>query len=60
MVTLDVAADPEGFEQRLVAALADGGLHVLIAKRPCLLAAKRIREYERLAEQSAVEVCGNE
>ena len=60
VVTLDVATDPEGFEQRLVAALADGGLHVLIAKRPCLLAAKRIREYERLAEQSAVEVCGNE
>ncbi|MBI5835147.1 MAG: thiamine pyrophosphate-binding protein [Armatimonadetes bacterium] len=62
VTTIDAAADPEGFERLLVEALGDGRLHVLIAKRPCLLAAKRIREYERRAERQdgALEVCGNE
>jgi indolepyruvate ferredoxin oxidoreductase alpha subunit len=55
VVTLDPVEDPEGFEQHLAAALADGGLHVIIARRPCLLAAKRIREFERLAAATAAE-----
>jgi indolepyruvate ferredoxin oxidoreductase alpha subunit len=46
---VDPTADQEGFEEALTAALGDGRLHVFIARRPCLLAAKRIRAAEREA-----------
>jgi indolepyruvate ferredoxin oxidoreductase alpha subunit len=42
---VDPAADPEGFERRLGAEEPA----VIIARRPCLLAAGQIKEYERAA-----------
>lgn len=51
--TIDVVAEPDNFKQVLSASLADGGLHVLIARRPCLLAAKRIREFERCQAEAS-------
>ncbi len=55
VATVDAVADPEGFERLLTDSLADGRLHVLIVRRPCLLAARRIKEYERQAVQTGCE-----
>ena len=50
----DHVAHKDEFAAALKAALADNGLHVFIARRPCLLAAKRIRELdERDAQRAA-------
>lgn len=48
--TVDPARDLEGFERLLADCLARDELTLIIARRPCLLAAGRIREYERRAE----------
>jgi len=42
----DPTKDPESFEKLLTASLAGNDTTVIIARRPCLLAAKRIKEYE--------------
>ncbi|NLX12668.1 MAG: thiamine pyrophosphate-binding protein [Phycisphaerales bacterium] len=47
---LDPAADPAGFEEALRQALDAEKLTLLVARRPCLLAAGKIREYEKTAE----------
>jgi indolepyruvate ferredoxin oxidoreductase alpha subunit len=47
---LDVRADPAGFEALLRQRLAGNELAVIIARKPCLLAAAKIREYEKRAE----------
>jgi indolepyruvate ferredoxin oxidoreductase alpha subunit len=44
---VDPVRDPTGFEGLLKDALASGELTVIIARRPCLLAAGRIRQHER-------------
>ena len=42
----DPLQDQEGFRKLLVAALANGGLNLIITRRPCLLAFKKIKAYE--------------
>jgi indolepyruvate ferredoxin oxidoreductase, alpha subunit len=46
---VDPTGDAEGFERLLRESLAGREPTVIITRRPCLLAAKKIREYERLA-----------
>ena len=46
---VDPAADPEGFERLLARRLEAEEPAVIIARRPCLLAAGQIKEYERAA-----------
>jgi indolepyruvate ferredoxin oxidoreductase alpha subunit len=43
---IDPAKDGEGFERLVSESLAQDVLTVIIARRPCLLAAKKIRQYE--------------
>ena len=55
----DPTADPAGFEQLVRDRLAGNELSVIIARKACLLAAGKIREYERrAAEQCAACDCG--
>ncbi len=44
---LDPMSDPPGFEKLLKERLAGNELAVIIARRPCLLAAGKIKEYEK-------------
>ncbi|MBP7935393.1 MAG: thiamine pyrophosphate-binding protein [Phycisphaerae bacterium] len=53
VVVTDPVGDPEGFEALLRRVLGDGGLWVIVARRPCLLAAGKIKEYERQAGAAA-------
>ena len=46
---VDPTADPEGFERLLAERLASRELAVIVARRPCILAAADIRRYERAA-----------
>jgi indolepyruvate ferredoxin oxidoreductase alpha subunit len=56
----DPTADPAGFEQLVRDRLAGNELSVIIARKTCLLAAGKIREYERrAAEQCAACDCGD-
>jgi indolepyruvate ferredoxin oxidoreductase alpha subunit len=55
---MDVRADPEGFEKLLRERLASNALSVVIARKPCLLAAAKIREYEKRASETACAACG--
>ncbi|GMU23718.1 MAG: indolepyruvate oxidoreductase subunit IorA [Phycisphaerae bacterium] len=48
---IDPVTDEAGFERLLAESLAGEQLTLIIARRACLLAAGRIREYERAAEQ---------
>jgi indolepyruvate ferredoxin oxidoreductase alpha subunit len=45
----DATADLAAFEKLVAASLASGELTVIVARRNCLLAAGRIKEYERAA-----------
>jgi indolepyruvate ferredoxin oxidoreductase alpha subunit len=45
----DPAANPAAFQELVAASLASGKLTVIVARRNCLLAAGKIKEYERLA-----------
>ncbi|NLX20929.1 MAG: thiamine pyrophosphate-binding protein [Phycisphaerae bacterium] len=47
--TIDPATDPAGLERTLTECLASGDLCVIIARRPCILAAGHIKQYERQA-----------
>ena len=47
VAVIDPVAEPERFEQELSEALQGGRLSVLIARRSCLLAAGRIKQYEQ-------------
>ena len=51
VAVVDPIKDRDGFERLLVGALQSGKLWVIIARRPCLLAAKDIREYEEAARK---------
>jgi indolepyruvate ferredoxin oxidoreductase alpha subunit len=46
---IDPIADPAGFEKLLVDALAKSELSVVVARRPCILAAADIRKHEKAA-----------
>ena len=48
----DPSADPGKFAQLVQACLANKQLNLIIARRPCLLIAGAIKEYERAANQS--------
>ena len=51
----DPMANLEGFEQLVRESLAKDELTLIIARRPCLLAAGRIKEYERAAREAGAE-----
>jgi len=48
---IDAHGDREGFKQLLQQRLATNELSVIISRRPCLLAAGRIRQYELAAQK---------
>jgi len=48
---IDPVRDPAGFESRLADSLENGRLTLLIARRSCILAAPKIRQYEAAAKE---------
>jgi len=50
----DPTSNPAAFEQLVAASLASGKLTVIVARRNCLLAAGKIKEYERAAAAECV------
>lgn len=48
---IDPVTDPGGFEKLLVDRLARPVLSVIVARRPCILAAADIRKYEKAAQE---------
>jgi len=55
---IDASADPAGFEKLLKHRLSSNELSVIIARRPCILAAGKIRKYEQ--EAQACQECAHE
>jgi indolepyruvate ferredoxin oxidoreductase alpha subunit len=53
VTVLDPTADPGGFERLLAERLAARELSVIVARRPCLLAAADIRRWEKQAAERA-------
>jgi indolepyruvate ferredoxin oxidoreductase alpha subunit len=51
VTVIDPYADPEGFERLLVERLAAPELSVIVARRPCILAAADIRKWELQAAE---------
>ncbi len=51
MTVIDPYADPDGFERLLVERLAAPELSVIVARRPCILAAADIRKWEQQAAE---------
>jgi len=56
VVVTDPSSDPAGFTKLVQDSLANGQLNVIIARRPCLLIAGKIKEYERAADQACTAV----
>ncbi len=55
---VDPVADPQGFEKLLAERLGASELAVIVARRPCILAAAEIRKWEkRNAELAAASPC---
>ena len=52
VVVTDPSADAIAFEQLVRDCLANNQLNLIIARRPCLLIAGKIKDYERAANQS--------
>src|ERR1017187_1307413 len=52
---IDPSADPKGFAALLKDSLAGDKLTVIIARRPCLLLAGKIKEYERAGTRQTCE-----
>jgi indolepyruvate ferredoxin oxidoreductase, alpha subunit len=50
---VDPVKDPQGFEALLRERLQGSALSVIVARRPCILAAADIRKYEKAAEAKA-------
>jgi len=48
---IDAYAEPERFEQLLLERLASPDLSVIVARRPCILAAADIRRWEHQADE---------
>jgi len=58
VIVFDAFADPAGFERLLAERLAAPELSLIVARRPCILAAADIRNWEKLgAERRAAEAC---
>jgi indolepyruvate ferredoxin oxidoreductase alpha subunit len=55
----DPTANPAAFQDLVAACLASGGLSVIVARRNCLLAAGKIKEYERAAAEQ-IDSCSGE
>ncbi len=53
---IDPVTDPAGFEKLLTGRLGAPQLSVIIARRPCILAAADIRHYEKQNEQKALSI----
>lgn len=53
---IDVPRDPEAFEKLMVDALAKPELTLVIARKPCVLALPKIKEYEKAAAECLSEV----
>jgi indolepyruvate ferredoxin oxidoreductase alpha subunit len=51
VTVIDPYADPEGFERLLLERLAATELSVIVARRPCILAAADIRKWEQQAAE---------
>ena len=51
----DPAMNPAAFQELVAASLARGDLTVIVARRNCLLAAGKIREYERSAARETIQ-----
>jgi Indolepyruvate ferredoxin oxidoreductase, alpha and beta subunits len=51
VTVIDPYADPEGFERLLLERLAAPELSVIVARRPCILAAADIRKWEQQAAE---------
>ena len=51
VTVIDPYADPEGFERLLLERMAAPELSVIVARRPCILAAADIRKWERQAAE---------
>ena len=58
VVTIDPMASDSALEQAIRDALDSGRIAVIVARRPCILAAPKIRQYERNALQVKT-VCAN-
>jgi indolepyruvate ferredoxin oxidoreductase alpha subunit len=56
----DPAANPAGLTRLLQDCLANRQLNVIIARRPCLLIAGKIKEYDRAASQACTEALAEE
>jgi indolepyruvate ferredoxin oxidoreductase alpha subunit len=51
----DPTINPAAFQELVAASLASGDLTVIVARRNCLLAAGKIREYERSAAREEIQ-----
>ena len=56
-VVLDAQADAAGFEKLLKARLAASELSVIISRKPCILAAAKIRQYDEANKAKATDAC---
>ena len=54
---VDPIADPAGFERLLAGRLSRPQLSVIVARRPCILAAADIRKYEKAAAAAGCTAC---
>ena len=57
---VDPVSDVAGFERLLKDCLASGALTVIVARRTCLLAAGKIRQYNRSAEEGRANSDGRQ
>jgi indolepyruvate ferredoxin oxidoreductase, alpha subunit len=58
VTVFDAFADPDGFERLLAERLAAREVSLIVARRPCILAAADIRKWEKAgAERRAAEAC---
>jgi indolepyruvate ferredoxin oxidoreductase alpha subunit len=55
---MDASVDPAGFEKLLMDRLSRNELSVIISRKPCILAAGKIRKYEQ--EAQACQECAHE
>ena len=63
VVTVDPLAGDDALEQTIRDALDSGKIAVIVARRPCILAAPKIRQYERAALQvktACASACASE
>jgi len=56
----DPSAHPEALERLLKDCLANRQINVIIARRPCLLIAGKIKEYDRAAAEACTEILAEE